>query len=530
MKRTALSFRLVFFLLVLGGGVTVARPAAADDRVVGDGSPGSCNEISLNGALTLVQNSGGGRITFNCGGPAEIFITSYKVIYDDVVLEGAGEITLNGNFQTHFFLVDAGASLTLNDIVLTSGYNLFDGGAIVNGGTLVLNRSTIKDSGTSNFGSGGAIDSYGPVTINDSTLQGNSAANGGALMLRFAGGSAEINDSRLLDNQAVSPTDGWGGAILLWGDADVTITGGEISGNSARAGGGISTRFPGADIFLYDGVTLTDNVAAGEGGAIDLTEGWIHAYEATFSDNQANIGGAIATFGANAQAYLYDITFSSNSALFAGGAIDNDSYMVIDGATFTGNTAQEAGAIRVDEGDTTLINTTFSGNSADKGAGLYNEGGKLVVTSSTFYDNRAQNDNGDSILHYGLTEEQVTNLQSVILAKSTQPGGRNCLVEAGSATEIFSAGFNLADDDSCALNMSSDYPNTDPLLEPLADNGGPTLTHMLMSTSPAINHGACTTPYDQRGVPRPYGVNCDIGSVEYTPFGGLRMVIPMVLK
>jgi hypothetical protein len=347
-------------------------------------------------------------------------------------------------------------------------------------------------------------------------------------MLRFAAGSAEINNSRLLDNQAVSPTDGWGGAILLWGEADVTIHRGELSGNSAREGGAISARFPGADIWLHDGVTLADNVAAGEGGAIDLTEGWAHVYGATFSNNRANIGGAIATFGANAQAYLYDVSFLANSAVFAGGAIDNDSYMIIEGATFRGNSAPEAGALRNDEGDTTLINTTISGNTADKGAGLYNEGGKLVVSSSTFYDNRALNGNGDSILHYGLTAEQVTNLQSVILVQSSLPGGRNCLVEAGSATQIFSAGFNLAGDASCALNMSSDYPNTDPLLEPLADNGGPTLAHMLAPESPAINHGVCTTPFDQRGVSRPYGINCDIGAVEYTPIGGRRLFIPFL--
>ena len=54
------------------------------------------------------------------------------------------------------------------------------------------------------------------------------------------------------------------------------------------------------------------------------------------------------------------------------------------------------------------------------------------------------------------------------------------------------------------------------LTGPLAENGGPTLTHALLAGSPAINAGddsACPAT-DQRGVARPQGPHCDIGSVE----------------
>lgn len=53
------------------------------------------------------------------------------------------------------------------------------------------------------------------------------------------------------------------------------------------------------------------------------------------------------------------------------------------------------------------------------------------------------------------------------------------------------------------------------VLDPeLRDNGGPTLTHLLRATSPARDAGGVCSAFDQRGVPRPQGVACDIGAVE----------------
>jgi hypothetical protein len=64
-----------------------------------------------------------------------------------------------------------------------------------------------------------------------------------------------------------------------------------------------------------------------------------------------------------------------------------------------------------------------------------------------------------------------------------------------------------------------DQVNTDPMVGPLAENGGPTLTHALLTGSPAIDAGddAVCPATDQRGVSRPQGVACDIGAYEYVP-------------
>ena len=81
-----------------------------------------------------------------------------------------------------------------------------------------------------------------------------------------------------------------------------------------------------------------------------------------------------------------------------------------------------------------------------------------------------------------------------------------------------SAGFNLSGDDSCnrLLTGPGDRPNVDPLLGPLADNGGFTQTYLPQPGSPTIDNGQCLAevPTDQRGVSRPQGIACDIGAVE----------------
>jgi len=78
-------------------------------------------------------------------------------------------------------------------------------------------------------------------------------------------------------------------------------------------------------------------------------------------------------------------------------------------------------------------------------------------------------------------------------------------------------GNNLVADGSCDSDFSGD-----PLLDALADNGGPTLTHALLPNSPAIDAISaisCTVSTDQREVIRPIALTsadtpCDIGAFE----------------
>jgi hypothetical protein len=86
---------------------------------------------------------------------------------------------------------------------------------------------------------------------------------------------------------------------------------------------------------------------------------------------------------------------------------------------------------------------------------------------------------------------------------------------------IQTLGYNLSDDDSCNLDAVGDQPQgIDPRIGPLADNGGPTMTHALLAGSPAINNGVVVAGIttDQRGYRR--DSKPDIGAYEVSLVSG----------
>jgi hypothetical protein len=111
---------------------------------------------------------------------------------------------------------------------------------------------------------------------------------------------------------------------------------------------------------------------------------------------------------------------------------------------------------------------------------------------------------------------------NTIVSGNSAPAGANCYDGAGGLSSSFvSTGHNVEDLDTCNFDQPSDQPNTNPLLGALVDNGGPTATHALLPGSPAINAGdnstcaaAPVSGMDQRGIPRPQGLVCDIGAYE----------------
>ena len=134
---------------------------------------------------------------------------------------------------------------------------------------------------------------------------------------------------------------------------------------------------------------------------------------------------------------------------------------------------------------------------------MYNRGtlgtGIVEIGSSTFSDNLAQV-SGDSIYNFAQTGGDVTASFMNAIFK-TSASGQNFFNDGGTMTSL---GYNVSSDDGGGfLNASGDQVNTDPLLGPLQNNGGPTLTHALLTGSPAIDTGdpSFTPPpsYDQRG-------------------------------
>jgi parallel beta-helix repeat protein len=296
----------------------------------------------------------------------------------------------------------------------------------------------------------------------------------------------------------------------------VTISGVTFQGN------GTST-VNGAAIYHYAGLLViqnsvfSGNVSTSKGGAIFNYGGPLTILSSTFTGNQASTGGAIFMYsGALA---IQSSTFSGNVATGNGGAIYlyHSGALTITDSTLSGNQAAgNGGALNFySAGASTITNSTISGNSSTGSGGaifLYDQ--SLTVNNSTITGNSATARGGA----FYLATETATNtltLNSTIVANSIDVTGTRDIAGSGTVNATRSLIFNPAG--SINGTNVANITNQNPLLGPLANNGGPTLTHALLGGSPAINAGSNTLalPFDQRGTPflRSSGLT-DIGSFE----------------
>jgi hypothetical protein len=235
-------------------------------------------------------------------------------------------------------------------------------------------------------------------------------------------------------------------------------------------------------------------------------------------------------------------TISQNVGVSYGGGIDNTGTLTVINSTLSSNAGNYGGGIRdYSLGLLTLENSTVNANGSILGGGIYVDGGPAVLENCTIYGNSLINSYGDggglylaggTVAMNNCTLSQNTagsngfggdiadavggvHVQNTIVAYTPGSGG-NC---TGS---IVSNGYNLSSDNSCPFNNTGDLNNTDPLLGPLQNNGGPTQTQALRPGSPAIDagnpapndgQGNDCLPTDQRGNPRTD--RCDIGAYEY---------------
>ncbi len=252
----------------------------------------------------------------------------------------------------------------------------------------------------------------------------------------------------------------------------------------------------------------------------------------TFTDNSAGDSGGAIYNDQGIDVTLNNCTISGNSAQKAGGGIYNDgsqgaAWLTINNSTLNANSALAGGAIFNDgqqRGGTRLQinNSTVSGNTGAYGGGLASSGYnarylRVNINNSTFSENSATQI-GDSIYNTGQSgrDTVLVTIMNTILKSGAV--GDNIF---SNSTTILSLGYNLSND-NCGgfLTGPDDQPDTDPMLGPLQDNGGPTLTHALLPGSPAIDAGdpnfAPPPSYDQRGpgFDRVVHSRVDIGSFE----------------
>jgi|GEM_PF-5862033 len=208
-------------------------------------------------------------------------------------------------------------------------------------------------------------------------------------------------------------------------------------------------------------------------------------------------------------------TFDNNQTSFQGGAVDLQLVdLTVEDSTFSNNhaaTQSAGGAINSNQSRGSIVNSTFSGNTAGVAGALSFSRGP-VATHLNLINNTFTANQGTRLIGGILISVDQLTLSNNIIAGNL---GADCSLSSPSlVTE-----HNLDGDNTCHLTGPGDLPGTNPLLGPLANNGGPTNTHALLAGSSAIDAGNNSTcpAADQRGVTRPQGPFCDMGAYELIP-------------
>ena len=339
--------------------------------------------------------------------------------------------------------------------------------------------STVTGNTGAPRGAGG-IYATGLLTLEDSLVSANHVEGSGTGGV-YASFETQISDSEISGNDGEGTSSVGGLYMESNGDlTDVTITGNSASGESSV--GGLYTYFnQESDL---ERVKILDNSAFGK----YAVGGWwnyanVDAHDLVVDGNHGDIYGTGGIFVecCTGRLELEDATISHNTAPGdSTGGITNGGESSFENVTIGGNTAGTSGVGGVyNDSDLILQNATIAGNSAGgEGSG-------------------------------GFWNSAEATVRNTIISGNTP---RNC----NAGIELDSEGGNLSEKAGCGFTDALDLTSADPLLGPLADNGGFSMTHALMPGSPAIDAAVdCPAPdADQRGVPRRQGPACDSGAFE----------------
>ncbi len=368
-------------------------------------------------------------------------------------------------------------------------------------GLFIVN--TVEDTGDAVPGDGQCQDTQGNCSLRAAIMEANAFKASAPVVIDLPAGTYRLTRTSL---------DIGSNLILRGAGPDRTLVDG---GGSFRV------------FEVYEGMTVTledirvQNGRSDLGGGI-LNSGTLTLKNSTVSGNTAHpsqdgSGGGIYNRGTLT---LKNSTVSENSVAWGGG-IANDGILTLENSTVSGNSAEYDGGGIDNTGILTLKNSTVSGNSARYGGGISHSGGLsavLILLFTTITGNRAKEGGG-------LFTDSRIQLKGVILAGNQSDSGAGVTCPPGGAILLLSLGYNLIQNITlCNFTPDpTDVLGPDPLLGPLADNGGPTPTHLPQSGSPVrdrVPASACTDlkgnpiSTDQRGVSRPQGSACDIGAVE----------------
>ena len=528
------------------------RDSSLTDNAAGGSRPGAA-----------LSNDGAGFVTVE----RTTFSKNRSKIDGGAIFNGSGVVNVTASTFTENAAENGGAIyasvktgvVTVSDSTFTFNVAMARGGAVANSGTgsLTVTGSTFSKNDADSWGGALVNDDKGSVAISSSTFSENTGLNGGAFA-NEGDGLVTVENTTFTKNAAFVTSvlaSGEGGAMHSNSVGEVIIVGGAFTDNRARSGGGFSNE--GGGRVSITGTRFSTNTADEIGGGILIQSGDIRMRDIDVLRNVSSSivegGGGIAYAGdklvsVGESAAIESSRILDNKAASSGGGIDSrgdgpldittttiagntalmgggvhhvgDAPLDVTRSTLSGNFAEGGGGLFTDgDGETTVENTTVSGNRAGQHGGGLLVSSRLVIRNSTVASNNAASGGGINNGGGDFVGDGTVFLANTIVANS--PTGGNCM---GTMT---SRGGNVDSVDTCQFRELSDQPGTDPLLGPLAENGGPTRTHALLVGSPAQDRADCTLvdpcpAVDQRDVGRPLFAGFDAGAheSELPPAGG----------
>ena len=403
--------------------------------------------------------------------------------------DNTGHALLNGDWELEYRHGDIETSVAVSEDLQASWSSVL----------VSFSVDTSADTADAAPGDGLAQDASGNTSLRAAIEEAN--VLGGAHTITLGAGNYDLSLGTISISSDLTITGAGAGLTVI--DAQdlnrvLAITGGTVS---------------------ISGVTLQNGDAGGgDGGGVHVANSAVVSMrDVVLTGNDGHFGGAIWNDGTLT---LDRVTLDLNNGSYGGGLYNRGNATVTD-STISNNTATnggvgEGGGLWTSGAGNTLdlTNVTISGNSTDgDGGGLYN-GKDATLTNVTITNNQATQ--GAGIHDVG--NAATTTLTNTIVAGNGTPGQEDL---SGNYT---SGGNNLIGIDGPSTGLTDgvngDQVGTagapiDPLLGALADNGGHTQTHALLTGSTAIdggtNTGAPTT--DQRGATRDASV--DIGAHEF---------------
>lgn len=348
--------------------------------VVGNGTPASCNEVTLRHALIAAGGSRSGTVRFNCGkNPIAITLTETTLtpagnvvlaLPDNTTIDGEGSITLAGGASAWFIFVAPATTATLKNISITHR-SLFTN--VLNAGILTVEKSRVFDS------FGGGILNQGTLIVERSTFSNNGGFGIGGIGNR---GDLTLKNSVLSDNFGFD-----GGGIANTGTGTITNT--TFVHNVAEGTGGIHNR----GTLTIDNSTFDDNHGIfGDGGITN--HGTLTVKNSMFSANLTHFGGAGGIGNGGALSVKHSV-FSSNTAGVGGGIAHYRGTLTVENSEISGNRAfAYGGGLAVLAGEVTISNSRIMGNTAVYGGGIYKDlccGATLTLQHTTVTGNTPTN-------------------------------------------------------------------------------------------------------------------------------------------